>query len=136
MISHYLPASFPTTEKKRGNRETDLKEQDGVAELTGVASLSLPFHGAIGLACIRDYARAPAKLGKLGVYDRGGVSYLSCAQGFCISCCNGGYIVACAAFYEQGFGVPSHRFLHSLLWSYGLGLHHLTPLRICKWRPS
>jgi hypothetical protein len=26
-----------------------------------------------------------------------------------------GYIVACTAFYEQGFGVPSHRFLCLLL---------------------
>jgi hypothetical protein len=26
----------------------------------------------------------------------------------------GGYVVACATFYEWGFGVPSHR-LHSLL---------------------
>jgi hypothetical protein len=39
----------------------------------------------------------------------------------------GGYVVACAAFYERGFGVPSHRFLRSLLWFYGLELHHLTP---------
>jgi hypothetical protein len=39
----------------------------------------------------------------------------------------GGYIVACTACYKRGFGVPSHRFLHSLLQSYGLELHHLTP---------
>jgi hypothetical protein len=39
----------------------------------------------------------------------------------------GGYIVACTTFYEQGFGVPSHRFLQSLVRSYGLELHHLTP---------
>jgi hypothetical protein len=41
-----------------------------------------------------------------------------------------GYVVVCAAFYEWGFGVPSHRFLRSLLQSYGLELHHLTHLRI------
>jgi hypothetical protein len=39
----------------------------------------------------------------------------------------GGYIVACAAFYEQGFDVPSHLFLRSPLQFYGLELHHLTP---------
>jgi hypothetical protein len=39
----------------------------------------------------------------------------------------GGYVVACATFYGRGFGAPSHRFLHSLLRSYGLELHHLTP---------
>jgi hypothetical protein len=38
-----------------------------------------------------------------------------------------GYVVVCAAFYEQGFGVPSHQFLHSLLQFYDLVLHHMTP---------
>jgi hypothetical protein len=33
----------------------------------------------------------------------------------------GGYIVVSAAFYERGFGVPLHRFLHLLLQFYGLG---------------
>jgi hypothetical protein len=42
----------------------------------------------------------------------------------------GGYIVACLAFYEQGFGTPSHRFLCLLLQFYGLELHHLTPAGI------
>jgi hypothetical protein len=27
----------------------------------------------------------------------------------------GGYVMVCTVFYEQGFGVPSHQFLHSLL---------------------
>jgi hypothetical protein len=39
----------------------------------------------------------------------------------------GGYIGACTAFYERGFGVPSHQFLCSLLLFDGLGLHQLTP---------
>jgi hypothetical protein len=39
----------------------------------------------------------------------------------------GGYIMVCVAFYEWGFGVPSHRFLCLLLQFYGLELHHLTP---------
>jgi hypothetical protein len=30
-----------------------------------------------------------------------------------------GFVVVCAAFYERGFGLPSHRFLCSLLQSYG-----------------
>jgi hypothetical protein len=43
-----------------------------------------------------------------------------------------GYVVACSAFYELGFGAPSppsprtHQFLCSLLQFYGLELHHLT----------
>jgi hypothetical protein len=38
-----------------------------------------------------------------------------------------GYVVTFVALYEWGFGAPSHRFLHLLLWHYGLELHHLTP---------
>jgi hypothetical protein len=39
----------------------------------------------------------------------------------------GGYVVVCMVFYEWGFGMASHRFLRSLLRSYDLELHHLTP---------
>jgi hypothetical protein len=35
--------------------------------------------------------------------------------------------VSFMAFYERGFGVPPHQFLHSLLRYYGLELHHVTP---------
>jgi hypothetical protein len=42
----------------------------------------------------------------------------------------GGYVVACVAFYERGYGMPSHLFLHFLLQFYGLELHYLTPLGI------
>jgi hypothetical protein len=42
----------------------------------------------------------------------------------------GGYIVVCAAFYERGSSVSSHRFLYSFLQFYGLELQHLTPLGI------
>jgi hypothetical protein len=38
-----------------------------------------------------------------------------------------GYVVSFAAFYERGFCVPPHGFLLSLLWYYGLELHHLSP---------
>jgi hypothetical protein len=39
----------------------------------------------------------------------------------------GGYVMVCAAFFERGFGIPSHQFLCSLLRSYGLELHPFTP---------
>jgi hypothetical protein len=42
----------------------------------------------------------------------------------------GGYVVACVAFYEPGFGVPAHQFLYCLLQFYGLEQHHLTPSTI------
>jgi hypothetical protein len=38
-----------------------------------------------------------------------------------------GYVVSFMAFHERGFAVPPHPFLHSLVRSYGLELHHLTP---------
>jgi hypothetical protein len=38
-----------------------------------------------------------------------------------------GYVVSFMAFYKQGFGMPVHWFLRSLLWYYSLNLHHLTP---------
>jgi hypothetical protein len=41
-----------------------------------------------------------------------------------------GYVVSFTAFYEREFGMPPHRFLRSLLWYYGLELHHLTPSRV------
>jgi hypothetical protein len=98
--------------------------------LRGVVSLSLLFHGGVKLAHVRGYGSAPTKPNESRVYDHDGVSYLSCAQGSCISCSSGGYVMACMAFYGWGFGVPSHQFLCSLLWPYGLELHHLTPTGI------
>jgi hypothetical protein len=36
-----------------------------------------------------------------------------------------GYVVSFVSFYERGFDTPRHWFLRSLLWYYGLKLHHL-----------
>jgi hypothetical protein len=41
-----------------------------------------------------------------------------------------GYMVSFVVIYERGFGMPPHRFLHSLLWYYGLELHHRTSSRV------
>jgi hypothetical protein len=41
-----------------------------------------------------------------------------------------GHVVAFTAFFERGFGVPSHRFLHSLVHYYNMELHNLNPLEI------
>jgi hypothetical protein len=46
--SHILPTSFPMAEKKIGNRQIDLREQDGVVELTGGSSL-FPFYSMVEL---------------------------------------------------------------------------------------
>jgi hypothetical protein len=47
-ISHHLPTSFRTCEKKRGNRETDLKNKMESSSLPWVISLSLLFHDGVG----------------------------------------------------------------------------------------
>jgi hypothetical protein len=39
---------------------------------------------------IGGHARAPAKPHESGVYDNGGVGYMSCARGFCVSYYDGG----------------------------------------------
>ena len=38
-----------------------------------------------------------------------------------------GYVVSFAIFHEQGFAVPTHRFLRGLLDYYQVELQHLTP---------
>jgi hypothetical protein len=93
----------------------------GRSYLTYIFPHDLPpssrFYGRVRLACVKGHAGAPTKLSKSGVYDSGRVSYLSRAQRSYISCSGEEYVVACVAFYEQGFGVPSYLFLHSLLHS-------------------
>jgi hypothetical protein len=53
--------------------------------LQGVASLSLMFHGGVRLARVGGHVRAPTKSHKVGLYNSGGVSYLWCARGPCVS---------------------------------------------------
>jgi hypothetical protein len=58
--------------------------------LRGVISPSLLIHGGVGLDCVRGHVGAPAKPHESGAYDSGGLGYLSCARGCCISCSSGG----------------------------------------------
>jgi hypothetical protein len=97
--------------------------------LRGVISAFLQIYGGVGLDHIGCHARPPAKPHESGVYDSGGVGYLSCIRGSRVPSSGegGGYVTTCTEFYEQRFGAPSHQFLRSLLQLYGLELHHLTP---------
>jgi hypothetical protein len=92
--------------------------------------LSLRLHGGVEMACAGGHARAHAKSCKLGVYDSGGTSYLSCSSGSYVPVPVAGYVVACSPFYERGFGAHPHQFLHLLLQYYGFEQHHLTPLEV------
>jgi hypothetical protein len=82
-----------------------------------VASPSLLNHGRVGLDRVRGHARSPAKPRELGVHD--GAELARCCMpedpASPVQARGGGYVVACAAFYERGFGVAVHQFLHSLL---------------------
>jgi hypothetical protein len=93
--------------------------------LQGIVPPSLLFHGGVVLVDVGGHATAPAKPCESRVYDSGGVSNLSCGRRSYVPCSSRGYIMACAMFYEQGFRVPSHRFLR-------LDMHHLTPSGILQ----
>jgi hypothetical protein len=77
--------------KKREKIEKQiLKDREVVVELTMSHSSSSWLHDGVGLACVRDHARAPAKSSQSGVYDSGGTSYLPCSCGSCVPCPGGG----------------------------------------------
>jgi hypothetical protein len=66
--------------KRKRDREIDLeKNRRELLSVQGVVPPSLLFDGGVGLVRIGGHARAPAKSCESGVYDSGGVSYLSCA---------------------------------------------------------
>jgi hypothetical protein len=58
--------------------------------IRGVVSILLLFHGGIVLGHVGGHASAPAKPHDSGVFDHGGVGYLSCAQGYFTSYSGGG----------------------------------------------
>jgi hypothetical protein len=124
--------------EKRKNRETVLsKMKKVVVELTGsLSSLLLCLMAESSWPASQltwEYLENLISMGYLTVAEFAtylvpvGPKYLAPTKGF---------IVVCMAFYEWGFGLLSHRFLCSLLWSYGLELHHLTPSGFCIWWPS
>jgi hypothetical protein len=93
MISHHLPASFPTTEKRKRGREIDLENKRDLLILLGVASPSLLIHGRIGLDHVGGHARAPIKPGRSGVYDGSRACDLPHARGSQSPVQAGGYVM-------------------------------------------
>jgi hypothetical protein len=76
--------------KRKRDREKDLENRRGLLSLRCVVSPSVVIHGRVGLDRIGGYVRTPKKPHESGVYDSGGVGYLSCARGSCISYSGGG----------------------------------------------
>jgi hypothetical protein len=128
-ISLRSSTPFPTTGKKeRENRETYLKRQEVVVELTWSCPPFL-FH------LMAESSWPASEVTREHLQNLVSKGYMTVVEfATCLVPVDPvppapvkGYVMVCAAFYEQGFGVPSHRFLYSLLRSYGLELHHLTP---------
>jgi hypothetical protein len=90
-ISLCSSTSFPMAEKRK-NRETIFWKYKEGCSWAYRESFFLPFlfHGGVGLACIGGHPVVPTKPCEYGVYDSGGVCYLSCACGPYISCSNKG----------------------------------------------
>jgi hypothetical protein len=128
IIRHSLLISFSTVEMKDREKEGKEERKRGDSwDLESVASPSLSSHGRTRLDPFQGHAGSPAKPSELEVFDGGRGCGLPCAEGPCIPTPIEGYVVALVAFYKWGLGVPSHRFLHSLLRQYDLELHNLTP---------
>jgi hypothetical protein len=130
MISLYSSASFPMAQK-RGVEKQILKDKKVVVELTGSRSsflfclmveLSWPM-----LEVTREYQEKLVHKGYMTVAE-----FVTCLVPVdpMSPAPVKGFIVVCVAFYERGFGAPLHQFRRSLLRSYDLELHYLTPLGI------
>jgi hypothetical protein len=103
-------------------------------------SVSLWFHGRVGLTYASCHARAPTKSCKSGVYESGGTSYLSCSYGSCIPRPGGGIccgvlgvlrariwctlasipplvaiVLRLGATSSDSFGDPTYHALHNLV---------------------
>jgi hypothetical protein len=72
------------TEKRKTNKLIERKMRGVILAYMEVVSLSLQFHGRVGLAYAGCHVRPLAKSCKSGVYVSGGTSYLSCSYGSCI----------------------------------------------------
>jgi hypothetical protein len=129
MISHSSSTSFPTTEKKeRKNRETDLEKQEVVVEHTvsrpsSITCLMVELSWPVPEVTWEHLQNLVSK-GYMTV-----VEFATCLvpEDPTSPAPVRGYVMVCVAFFEREFGVPLHQFLRSLLQSYGLELHHVTP---------
>jgi hypothetical protein len=106
-----------------------LKHNKVVVEHTGSCSFLSCLYGRVELAYVGGHPGVPRRTHKGCIIAAEFATCLVLA-GSVSSALAEGFIVVCVAFYEWGFGLPSHRFLCSLLRSYGLELHHLTPSRV------
>jgi hypothetical protein len=83
--------------------------------LLAVAFSSLLIHARVGLDRAGGHARAPENLVSQGYMPVAEIMTCRVPEDPASPNQAGGYVVAYAVFYERGFGVPSHQFLHSLL---------------------
>jgi hypothetical protein len=133
MIHRPLLISFPTPKKERvtERRERKREEKRKIGENTQISKVLLPLPPRA--MAEQDWTPSIITLSHLQKLEKQG--FMTVAE---LVACRvpedpalpvplRAYVVSFVAFYEQGFGMPPHRFLHSLLWYYGLELHHLAP---------
>jgi hypothetical protein len=87
-------------------------------------------HGGAGLDSFYHYASHLQKLMKHGFMSAAELKACRLPKDHELPAPAEGYVVSFTALHEQGFDVPLHPFLHSLLWYYDLELHHLTPFGV------
>jgi hypothetical protein len=118
-IHHSLLTSFPAPGKRKRDEKRREKEKKEIAENTkifeGVVSISSLSHGEAGLGSFHRYARPPAK------------THEACRRTLCSMQLRKDMWCPLWHSMSGGFSMPSYRFLRSLLWYYGLKLHHLSP---------
>jgi hypothetical protein len=115
-ISHRLPASFPTAEKEK-------REQRNRSEITRWSCWGYMGSPLFPLCSMTESGWLTSEVAWEHPQNLVSQGYMTVAE---LATCHvskdtaspptaGGYIMACVAFYEWGFGMPSHQFLCSLL---------------------
>jgi hypothetical protein len=121
-IRRFLLTSFPAPRKKKEGRKKEKARKKGnrkkYHDLEGVAFPSSLSHGRAGLGSSHRYSRPPTKTHEAWVYSTAELEVSHVPEG---------YMVSFMSFYERGFNMPPHQFIHSLLQYYSLDLCHLTP---------
>jgi hypothetical protein len=133
-FSPYLLPCAWTKEKKRGWKRERVKEKKGNRKkYKGPKGVAPPFSLAMAEQDWTPFAVTLGHLQKLVKHQFRLVAELEARrvpEDPRFPSPAEGYVVSFMALYEWGFSMPLHQFLPSLLWYFGLELHHITPLGV------
>jgi hypothetical protein len=131
MICRPLLTSFPTPEKEKRMERREREREKEIGENARILEVLLPLPPQA--MAEQDWTPSTVLSGHLQKLVKQGfmtaTEFVAChvREDPAIPTPKEGYVVSFMAFYERGFDTSSHWFLYSLLWHYGLELHHLTP---------